>query len=663
MATAGSRRSALSERLSRLADLPAVLVGPIFTKELRVSSRRRRNFALRGIYLGLLTGFVLMIWLGTVRWESGRSQGWRIYQLALAGREIIAYVVWFQFVLLQIVAVVMLSTSVSEEIYHRTLGVLMTTPIYATQVVVGKVLSKLLQLLTLLAMSLPVLAVVRVLGGVPWDFVVSGMFITLAALLFVASLTMLFSIFFRRAFVTILTTFGAMLVLFGLVPFVFWMAALYLMRAGPQANREMAELLGAIMLNTNPYTGLAGSTVAMLEPRAAAQLAGLFHWWIPCLIMLGLSAVLLLICVLIIRRVALRQAAGETGAGPSSAAAIAASPARPAPPLPTAPPAASPAPIPPPEAPPPPPAPPTRTARVPPDAPVRRVTGSPVIWRELRATRKGRLLIRVLLAVGGLLLLGLYFLVAAIEGGFLNSEPHTVFVGGLVGIAAIATGVLAATCITSEKEANSWPILLCTTLSSWQIVAGKVVGILRRSLPIWLVAIGHVVFFLLLGPIASLFGYPVKYMHPAALLHIVLVTISVLALLAGSGLYFGARFRRTTTAVIVNLALVVVLWLAVPGLLAILGEAMPSPTRREMEDAAEYVFDVNPVVQASLAADAASGRRANKPLGRLRYHWPGISAHGFGETTAYLAATTAGYIVLGALLAWLAKRRIRRKVY
>jgi len=46
------------------------------------------------------------------------------------------------------------------------------------QIVAGKLLSKLWQKLILLAISLPLLAVVRVFGGVPWDYVLSSLAVT-----------------------------------------------------------------------------------------------------------------------------------------------------------------------------------------------------------------------------------------------------------------------------------------------------------------------------------------------------------------------------------------------------------------------------------------------------------------------------------------------------
>jgi ABC-type transport system involved in multi-copper enzyme maturation permease subunit len=155
---------------------PARLTGPIFDKELRVSSRR---------------------WTQLVSYyQPGAFQAaW----MSEAGKMIISTIVWFQFCATQLVAIIMLSTSISDEIYNRTLGLLMTTPINSFQIVMGKLLSKLLQLMLLLAISLPLLAIVRIFGGVPWDYIISSLCITLTTVAFVGSLSLLFSIFSRRS--------------------------------------------------------------------------------------------------------------------------------------------------------------------------------------------------------------------------------------------------------------------------------------------------------------------------------------------------------------------------------------------------------------------------------------------------------------------------------
>ncbi len=192
------------------------LTGPIFDKELRVSSRRRRNYVLRFAYLAFLTTLLVLVWIEVIEYHD--SNLYRMSRLAEAGKIIIACTVWFQFCVTQIVAVIMLSSSISDEIYNRTLGLLMTTPISSFQIVMGKLFSRLLQLILLLAISLPLLAIVRVLGGVPWGYVVSSLCVTLTTILFVRSLSLFFSIFTRRAYVAIIVTCLTIGVLFALLP-------------------------------------------------------------------------------------------------------------------------------------------------------------------------------------------------------------------------------------------------------------------------------------------------------------------------------------------------------------------------------------------------------------------------------------------------------------
>ena len=70
---------------------PGWLTGPIFDKELRVSSRRRRNYALRFFYILLLTAFIGIVWLAVVP-ISGNA----VYaqsNMAVAGRQIVMTIV------------------------------------------------------------------------------------------------------------------------------------------------------------------------------------------------------------------------------------------------------------------------------------------------------------------------------------------------------------------------------------------------------------------------------------------------------------------------------------------------------------------------------------------------------------------------------------------
>ena len=77
----------LANSFSRLASL-SWLAGPIFGKELRVSSRRRRNYWTRFAYLAFLMVFLVVIWLEVVD-VAGSSGTYMASRLAQAGKQII----------------------------------------------------------------------------------------------------------------------------------------------------------------------------------------------------------------------------------------------------------------------------------------------------------------------------------------------------------------------------------------------------------------------------------------------------------------------------------------------------------------------------------------------------------------------------------------------
>ena len=121
---------------------PVWLTGPIFDKELRVSSRRRRNYVLRSAYIILLSVFILSLWYSIFGIRRSGSAVYLVSRSSQAGKYIIATTVWFQFLVTQLIAVIMLSSAISDEIRAGTLSVLMTTPINSFQIVIGKLLSK-----------------------------------------------------------------------------------------------------------------------------------------------------------------------------------------------------------------------------------------------------------------------------------------------------------------------------------------------------------------------------------------------------------------------------------------------------------------------------------------------------------------------------------------
>jgi len=620
--------TALVSFFSRLL-APFWLTGPLFDKELRVSSRRKRNYILRFAYVILLTIFVAIVWLSVVKLEG--TAAFQRSRMAVAGKTIITTVVMFQFFATQLIAVIMLSTSISDEIYNRTLGLLMTTPINSFQIVMGKLFSKLLQLILLLAISLPLLAIVRVFGGVPWNYLISSLCITLTAVIFAGSLSLYFSINNRRAYVVIIKTVFTLGVLFAFLPTLFgavW--ALLLRNIVPilQSPSLSSSILMVAFPHLNPFSAQILNTTRMLSPTVLAAMP-LFYWPAHCAIMLGFSALLLARCVRIVRKVALRQATGQLELAPKrtrtrvTTGASRARRKRKNSPIQTHKPQDS--------------------ARF-----IRPVKGSPVIWKELRAPMiqgpdRRNSIIGLVAAIAALLLT--YALCK--KAGCLDEDfTHVSYTLLFVVIGSIFNIVLSAATITSEKESRAWPILLATSMDDWHILLGKAVGVFRRCLPIWLLLAGHVGLFILVG-----------YIHPIAAVHLLMLVTWLVVFISGSGLYFSSLFRRTTSAVVATFALAIVLWAVVPSLLGL------TAVITEGDDVFGRSVLANPAVQAAVIMGGAGGERnARTQLSSLEYYWLYRSLR-IGPTTAVLFVTMVIYIFAGLLFAWRAKCRFRRNIF
>ena len=265
--------------------LPAAL-GPVFTKELRVASRQRRSYVLRLVYLVMLTIFVVVTWLALVRPDEARSAAYRVARLPEVGKRIVSWVMCFQCIAAQIVAIVLTSTSISEEVRGGTLGVLAATPLTSFQIVAGKLFGRLIQLLMLLGISLPLLAVVRVFGGVPWGYVVAGLCVTLTASILAGAVALLFSMNFRRVYLTILVSTVAIVAGYSVLCIILAMTG-----------------IGMVLLPYVTPLGMLG--VLTLDLLWPGRVPGwMLLWPVHCLMVLGGALVVMWIGGKVLRKVA-----------------------------------------------------------------------------------------------------------------------------------------------------------------------------------------------------------------------------------------------------------------------------------------------------------------------------------------------------------------------
>ncbi len=576
------------------------LTGPIFEKELRVASRRRRSYWIRCAYLCLL-GIILGLLWNTIVGTGGNIHA--MPRMAEAGQAMCVYLVWFQFIAGQILAVVILCRSISDEIYHRTLGVLMTTPISAFQIVTGKLFSGLLQLILLVALSLPIMAAIRFFGGVSWEFLVIGIVMTLTSMVLVGSISLLVSVYCRRAHVMYVVTLLIISGIWVLVPLLGLICGTVL-DMYPGRPR-----LVAFFSYCNPYFSLFTATEALLSP-GKGTLNTPWYWQCDGLLLIIASGVMLGAATARVRTVALRQIGGQTKASK-----------RPVKDSPRHVPARS-------------------ATELPPV-----LWCYPILWKELRGSLLGRHPSQVRKGIRLLLVtLIISYIALTVEGAISAEGVHIGISLCLMGLASVFTVVIPATAITSEKESRSWPILLATSLEDRRILRAKWLGVIRRILPAWAFLFGHIGLFTLLGII-----------HPLALVQALMIMAGVILLLIGSGLFFSALCRRTTVAVILNIGFSLTIWLLLPLLLVTI-DVLTHRNHGVLQNLLYY----HPFFQMGMVMSAC----ANGWQSIQNYHWAVLrDIRSASDATVFLLISLLLHGVLGRILARGAERLFRYRIF
>ncbi|MBN2129545.1 MAG: ABC transporter permease subunit [Sedimentisphaerales bacterium] len=453
------------------------LMGPLFDRESRCASRKARNYALRAGYIVVLSVLTLLAWCSVVGIQNRGSATFGISRSSEVGTFVTVRIVCFQFVAAQLIAAVMLGSSLSDELRSGRLSVLMTTPISSVHIIVGKLLSGLLQIALLLAMSLPALAVLRLLGGVPWDFVLAGFGITLVAAMFAGALSLLFSTYHRYGYQAILS--GAV---FYLIAFVALPAMATVLVSLGKLNEPLTT---SILDLTNPFRALYRSSPQMWQTGSSGP-GAYFSWPVHCLVMTGITPILLCIPIRRLRRrrlgtLYLRRRRTRSG---------------------------------------------------------RLLRGSPILWKENRERAfQGRG------GGAGFALIALVVCVLTVVARMAAVRDYEIYVyytaWGIWMVSLVHVAISAAGAITREKESGAWPVLLTTLLDDAQIVRGKALAALRRNAVPLISACAVQMCFLLCvssSPRAISVGYC-----------LLSVTASVFFVLA-AGLYFGVRLRTTTAA-------------------------------------------------------------------------------------------------------------------
>ncbi|MDB5295777.1 MAG: hypothetical protein JWO31_1760, partial [Phycisphaerales bacterium] len=522
---------------------------------------------------------------------------------------------------------VLTANAIGAEKLAKTLPVLLMTPIGAWQIVSGKLFSSVLAALTLLGLSLPVLALVRLLGGVEVGQMLAVLALAVAFVVGCAAIGLFFSLYISRPAVVILLSYATLGVLYFLIPFVL-VVLFEVGKGGPRAGSSGILFLAAL----HPF----GCAVGQVEPFTRTMLGN--TWVATVLVQLGLAAGLSGLTAVLLRR---QARGGGDGPIPAATPAVVAlpPPLSPATAAPTGTADAAPAVI----------------AYAGPAAPLARessraaarrdVSDNPVLWRELRRPLLAKRWQRVVGALAVVAVLLLVYAMLAEERALKDADTQGGFACVLFGLWWLLAAVLSATAIASEKESDTWTLLLTTPMTGRQIVWGKAAGMFRRMLwPTVLIAVHFSLF--AVGGVIPLWAVGFA----------VVMTVACNGVWVATGIYLSLRLRKATAAVIANLMLGISAYALVPLAILIPTELL----RRGGDPVAEHVGWYIPYMYLAMGFE---GVRRMSPgyaqmFGNVRYGYDqepfwlpglhrvdGVTFFGFAAACA-IAHLLVGFVIL-----------------
>src|SRR4051794_3990163 len=161
-----------------------MLIGPIFSRELVTAPRRSQHFLYRGVYGTALFVLMCTAWLVLAGTQIIRSVG----DMAKFGSILFLILAPLQLALMTFLAALRSASSVAQEKDKKTMLLLLMTRLSNHEIVLGKLLASLLDVLVMLASAAPIFMLLTLFGGVSPAQVARVFAVTLATILAAGSL-------------------------------------------------------------------------------------------------------------------------------------------------------------------------------------------------------------------------------------------------------------------------------------------------------------------------------------------------------------------------------------------------------------------------------------------------------------------------------------------
>ena len=172
--------------------------GPVFIYESRIVARRRQGYAGRVVFvLALLVGLWISWWNNVDAPGLGQPAGWRpdtLQTMAQTGVEFFFAIAGVQLSMVLLVAPAATAGAICQDRARGILAQMATTDLSDSEIVLGKMFSRLAPILALLTCALPVVSLAALLGGINGEALVGLFAVSAAVAVFGCALAMAISV-------------------------------------------------------------------------------------------------------------------------------------------------------------------------------------------------------------------------------------------------------------------------------------------------------------------------------------------------------------------------------------------------------------------------------------------------------------------------------------
>jgi ABC-type transport system involved in multi-copper enzyme maturation permease subunit len=292
----------------------SMLFGPIFQVELVTAARQRRQFLLRVAYAAII---LFVLWVSysstTAYYRSTRpAEGVPIQTLAATATTFFIAFTWVQLLGILAIGPVMAVGTIATERERRTIEYLFATDLSNFEIVVGKTFARLVVVGQLVLVSLPILFIFRLLGGIPADLLAASFLIAASSALFVTAISVCVSVWSPRSRDAVLRVYRVLAVLI-ILPFMLWPLQMIIQMQNLAGTWWAEAFSGALAFgwSINPIAVLGQSMSSLAAAGAGFDFEPVIRmacWHV------GFSIALIALATSAVRRVHLREASRGDGA-------------------------------------------------------------------------------------------------------------------------------------------------------------------------------------------------------------------------------------------------------------------------------------------------------------------------------------------------------------